>query len=399
MARASSVEHKCALPRVKDMTKAEFHRKFRDKRPFIVSGRDALHLLPSEWSTTKLVEKFGSELIDVGDPYTLATLGFATETITFEEYILSRSSQQYVFQRQGISEGGENLAERMGALDHLPHWLRQFLLSEQLAQEFHSINMAKRGFISSQDRRAGRFFLLIRSQCTIRSTDSHKHWLGRHLGRASEPEMLQCIQQPGELIYLPEDWWHATHNLGNAMAVGGQLSGVRNMATISGFLWRMSGAATPRLALEAAEKGSQAWPTSAVLHNALGNVLLNQATRAARNGNSKRAKNIERKGLAELQRACNLNPLNPIYAKVPVVNSLKLLSRNYNKRWRREAVRKKQGTFGIELCACGGKVTSSGSQRNQLEEPQRTSTHLQRPSLATNSPHAWPLSNLDVSPG
>ena len=36
---------------------------------------------------------------------------------------------------------------------------------------------------------------------------------------------IVCDQMPGEMLYLPERWMHATMNLGETIAVGGQAPG------------------------------------------------------------------------------------------------------------------------------------------------------------------------------
>ena len=36
-------------------------------------------------------------------------------------------------------------------------------------------------------------------------------------------ELLQCLQEEGEIVFLPRDWWHATYNKANwTLALGGQ---------------------------------------------------------------------------------------------------------------------------------------------------------------------------------
>ena len=39
-------------------------------------------------------------------------------------------------------------------------------------------------------------------------------------GSAARP--LECIQREGELLYVPEGWYHATVNLGDTVAVASQ---------------------------------------------------------------------------------------------------------------------------------------------------------------------------------
>lgn len=43
--------------------------------------------------------------------------------------------------------------------------------------------------------------------------------------------MLECVQQPGEVVYVPPLWWHATSNMGDTVAVGAQ---ARKMGALSG---------------------------------------------------------------------------------------------------------------------------------------------------------------------
>ena len=40
--------------------------------------------------------------------------------------------------------------------------------------------------------------------------------------RVPKHRPLQCVQRPGEVVYLPPRWVHATLNVGDAVAAGGQ---------------------------------------------------------------------------------------------------------------------------------------------------------------------------------
>jgi len=43
-------------------------------------------------------------------------------------------------------------------------------------------------------------------------------WYHSHLQRGGLPKgMWQCSQQPGEVLYLPGNWWHATLNVGETV--------------------------------------------------------------------------------------------------------------------------------------------------------------------------------------
>lgn len=44
------------------------------------------------------------------------------------------------------------------------------------------------------------------------------HWFHMHQTRGTWPhDVLFCSQQPGEVLYLPDDWWHATLNVGEVL--------------------------------------------------------------------------------------------------------------------------------------------------------------------------------------
>ena len=64
-----------------------------------------------------------------------------------------------------------------------------------------------------------------------------KHWMlkasetekpgepscGDHEKDLARTDVIHCVQQPGEIIYFPQGWWHATCNMEDfTLAVGGQ---------------------------------------------------------------------------------------------------------------------------------------------------------------------------------
>lgn len=43
-------------------------------------------------------------------------------------------------------------------------------------------------------------------------------WVREELPRlADEEQPLQCVIRPGDLLYFPKGWWHATLNIGNTV--------------------------------------------------------------------------------------------------------------------------------------------------------------------------------------
>ena len=44
-------------------------------------------------------------------------------------------------------------------------------------------------------------------------------WIGWYRDRlAKEQRPQECTQEPGEIVFIPEAWWHATLNLADALA-------------------------------------------------------------------------------------------------------------------------------------------------------------------------------------
>ena len=48
---------------------------------------------------------------------------------------------------------------------------------------------------------------------------------GEEKGTTTDKRVLQCIQEVGEVIYIPHLWWHATGNLGDVIGIGAQADG------------------------------------------------------------------------------------------------------------------------------------------------------------------------------
>eukprot|EP01052_Picozoa_sp_SAG31_P042705 SAG31_NODE_6866_length_1866_cov_1.333899_1_plen_140_part_00 len=42
-------------------------------------------------------------------------------------------------------------------------------------------------------------------------------------GELHTKPVLQCMQKPGEILWLPKDWWHATANIDDCVGIGGHI--------------------------------------------------------------------------------------------------------------------------------------------------------------------------------
>ncbi len=61
-------------------------------------------------------------------------------------------------------------------------------------------------------------------QWTNSTRDAEKIWIDQNVRRQSERGVLQwVVVKPGDALFIPCNWWHATLNIGETIAVGGQL--------------------------------------------------------------------------------------------------------------------------------------------------------------------------------
>eukprot|EP01043_Picozoa_sp_COSAG02_P066047 COSAG02_NODE_10153_length_2007_cov_53.860063_1_plen_498_part_10 len=95
------------------------------------------------------------------------------------------------------------------------------------------------------------------------------------VGTESGSEMLECVQRPGEVLYVPEGWHHATLNYGETLAVAQQ-------ARIGRSEWyrlrllgtQLANAKAYADASEVMEATLQKYPEQAEAHAALATLLL-----------------------------------------------------------------------------------------------------------------------------
>jgi hypothetical protein len=58
----------------------------------------------------------------------------------------------------------------------------------------------------------------------------------RHYYRSGRTGQLECMQQPGDLVYIPHGWWHSVLNLAEGLALTQNYVSEHNAARVLGFL-------------------------------------------------------------------------------------------------------------------------------------------------------------------
>ena len=80
-------------------------------------------------------------------------------------------------------------------------------------------------------------------------------WSNEHIARLKkEAGLQQCVQHPGDVIFVPHLWWHATVNFGDAIGMGAQATGLDALPTVR---LDISGCALATSLLARVESGEQ----------------------------------------------------------------------------------------------------------------------------------------------
>lgn len=187
-------------------------------------------------SKETLRDTFGAMPVKVGAvPYQ------GTQSITMREFIdhldagdddrddkqLASSAPDYLFESLPVGHPLRNLIEQ-----HYPEWAGPSVPQERQVQL--AIGGKRTGAPPHYHKAAvntlfyGRkkwFFMPPTS--TVYTSQSAQEWLSsRHEHRAKREEdgktILECVQQPGDLIFVPDFWGHATLNLEPSVAVASE---------------------------------------------------------------------------------------------------------------------------------------------------------------------------------
>lgn len=99
-------------------------------------------------------------------------------------------------------------------------------------KERSALDLYAQAALNSPSRWGEDVWSVLRGDKVKDSTDSNEDKVedkdqsrGSKKESKSKSKVLQCIQEVGEVIYIPHLWWHATGNLGDVIGVGGQADG------------------------------------------------------------------------------------------------------------------------------------------------------------------------------
>ena len=217
-----------------EFTADDFAERFSLRRPVIVRN-SSLNTAAREFLAHRcaVLERYGSVLVDLGDPFSLAKHGISTQQMALGRYLelpFSLERPLYFFDRDGrwteSMAGFNDLLEQPPAISLQP--------SDSTAPIIFAIGKTGSGIGMHQHQDAWNQVLLGMKRWTIypgdpggvppaagyNPTQPHLKWLEKvypSLDDSVKP--LECMQMPGDIVYVPSGWIHATVNVGDTAAI------------------------------------------------------------------------------------------------------------------------------------------------------------------------------------
>lgn len=240
---------RCNIPRrsYDDVTQEEFERDYYLKRPILftpnVERTNRIRQVRRHWSKKHFIEQHGKFQVTLGTPQQLTAYGEGQLKMTLEEYIKemsqtsSSSSNQSVSLTHYMFDRTQFLASCHELLDSYTR-PRFFQDSEEgpysssltfalgptgTGINFHYHKDGWNEVIHGRKR-----WLFYPPTIGVppngyNQWESAKSWFDLNYHRLSASELpFECVQYPGETMYVPEDWYHATLNIGDTLALAGQ---------------------------------------------------------------------------------------------------------------------------------------------------------------------------------
>lgn len=216
-----------------EMTPTLFAEKYSLQRPFILrnaTDNDAARRFLAD--RCDIVERFGDVRVNLGDPFSLARDGTTSSSVSLRKYLdtpFDLSKPRYFFDRHGrwVTHLGE-----LASMLETPADL-QLQPADAKAPIIFAIGKTGSGIGLHAHQDAWNQVLFGAKRWTLypssgvppeagyNPTEPHLQWLSEFypLVKEGANKPLECVQQAGDVVYVPEGWYHATVNLGDTGAI------------------------------------------------------------------------------------------------------------------------------------------------------------------------------------
>ncbi|KAL3852997.1 hypothetical protein ACJMK2_016590, partial [Sinanodonta woodiana] len=216
-----------------DLSLEEFETTYKFKKPLVVKFKNGAKdwTDPDKWTVKSLKREYGEWSVLSGNSLEIVRLGGRGEMATsFSQYVDKFMKEQdslgepfYVFDRQFYNDSSLpktlKLPEYFKIKDDVDDSIF-FLGGSRSGVSFHKHADAWNGVIYGRKR-----WFLYPSQRTppggVYPGFTQIDWFKKVYPNLTESERpLECIQEDGDILYLPEGTYHGTINLGDTVAIG-----------------------------------------------------------------------------------------------------------------------------------------------------------------------------------
>ena len=219
-----------------ELTPVLFEEKYSLRRPFIVRNA-TVNALARRFLSDRcdILERFGHVPVELGSPFSLSYYGRADSSMALRKYLetpFSLSAPLYFFDRMG--KWMDHLGELRSMLKAPPSLQLQPVGSDAAVIFAIGKTGSGIGLHAHQDAwnqvlfGAKRWTLYpgspggVPAEADFNPTEPHLQWLHDvypNVKDQSAFKPMECVQRPGDIIYVPEGWYHATVNLGDTGAI------------------------------------------------------------------------------------------------------------------------------------------------------------------------------------
>eukprot|EP01006_Ploeotia_vitrea_P008747 TRINITY_DN20912_c0_g1_i1.p1 TRINITY_DN20912_c0_g1~~TRINITY_DN20912_c0_g1_i1.p1 ORF type:complete len:499 (-),score=42.25 TRINITY_DN20912_c0_g1_i1:1354-2628(-) len=226
--------HPCTIDRLSYLSLEDFREKYWAKRPFILTN------VTQNWDTSKfeldyLADKYGDHKVKMGWSQVIPFKhGHGHELVSLRYYIKEIMTKKlppgmdppYVFDLDNFfKETGEPLLDEM--------LLPPYFSAKKDVQMFLAVGMPNSGVQFHKHNDAWNVLVFGSKRWFLYPGNKLPPLYPVHMGIKDwltdaypnlDPEVapIECVQQAGELLYVPESWFHATQCLEVTSGIAGQ---------------------------------------------------------------------------------------------------------------------------------------------------------------------------------
>ncbi|KAL6053868.1 jmjC domain-containing protein 8 [Balamuthia mandrillaris] len=211
----------CTIERRHGLSVGEFRRVYEEQKPVIVVGVSDNSLFKSLASVERLLADYGNYTVILSSSNTFS---YEKKESTLAEYIKERMKPQdlQTLANETFYHFGDNDHQAWEPLfDHyvLPPYVpatQQASLSFGLGGWGSGVPLHKHGPVWAEVFHGSKRWFLYPPEHVPKfdPNQSTLRWFHEEYSQQQEG-LLECVLRPGELLYLPSDWWHSTLNIGH----------------------------------------------------------------------------------------------------------------------------------------------------------------------------------------